>query len=124
MSLETRIKFVMDTIKSKFNSLLSVNDLGNQSGVVVVDYNSGSVQQLNSTAAITDLSITNWPASGSKGQLILFITMSSDLPITFTGVTAWASGPAPTLKTGLNELVFTTIDGGVKVIGHSVATGV
>jgi len=124
MSFETRVKSVLDTIKGKFNVLLKVHDKLNQSGVVVVDYSDGSVQQLNATAAITDLSIANWPAAGTKGQLILFITMSSDLAVTFSGISAWASGSAPTLTTGLNELVFTTIDGGTKVIGHAVATGV
>ncbi|MEP3246243.1 MAG: hypothetical protein ABJN40_05510 [Sneathiella sp.] len=124
MSLISNIENLATAIRDKFNSLLSVHDKGNVSGAVAVDYADGSVQKLTVTADITTLTISNWPAAGSKGQLVLYLDLSADRACTFSGVTGWATGSAPALKSGLNELVFTTIDGGTKVIGHAVALGI
>ncbi len=124
MSLSSLVNDFATAVKDKFNTLLAVHDKGSLSGAVVVDYSDGSVQWMVASAAITALSFSNLPASGSKGQLVLYIDMASDLAVTFVGVTGWAGdNTAPTLKSGRNELVFTTIDGGTKLIGHTLATG-
>ncbi len=96
---------------------------GNVSGSVVVDYSNGKVQEMMLTGAVTSLSVSNWPATGIRAALTLYIDTSSLQTSDFSFVTSWATGSAPTLAIGSNELVFTTKDGGTKVIGHSIALG-
>ncbi|PHR02365.1 MAG: hypothetical protein COB29_13985 [Sulfitobacter sp.] len=100
-----------------------ITNYGSVSGTVAVDYTASAIQEMQLTANVTSLTISNWPASGKFGSLTLFLDMASPQSCDFSFVTSWASGSAPTLAAGLNELVFTTKDGGTKVIGHAIALG-
>ncbi|MCZ4281707.1 hypothetical protein O4H49_13030 [Kiloniella laminariae] len=136
MSLEQKLSLLANRIGQEFTSLRNafesktVVDTGTKSGAVVIDYRAGGlyqegqIQKITVGGNITNLTVMNWPDSGKAGKLTLYLNLSSANTVDFTFVSGWALGSAPTLAVGLNELVFTTIDGGAVVIGHAVALGI
>ncbi len=136
MTLETRVTALATDVADEFNTLRveigakDVIDKGDVSGVVNINYSEGKlyfdgqVQKITPTANVTALTVSNWLATGKSSKLTLYIDLASALTVDFGFVTGWAIGSAPTLAVGRNELVFTTIDGGAKIIGHAVALGI
>jgi hypothetical protein len=69
--------------------------------------------------------VTNWPASGTLGRLMLEITNGGANNITvWPGTTIWAGGAAPTITSGNGKkdtIVLTSTDGGTNFRGYVVA---
>lgn len=108
-------------IDAKFEDLSErVNDLGNISGAVVVDYQNGHVQHAVVTGNITSLTINNLPPSGSGGFLLLELTQDG------TGGWTIAVGSAFKIPGGalalsadpgaLDRLTFTTRTAGTAIL--------
>lgn len=99
----------------------TVNDLGNISGAVVVNYEDGHVQHGILTGNISSLTINNFPASGKGGYLTL--ELSQDAPgsrtLTLSAAYLTAGGAGISLSTGsnaLDRLTFTTRDAGTSIL--------
>ena len=61
---------------------------------------------------------SNPPASGDFGAFVLELTNGGAFVITWPGSVDWPAGTAPTLTTaGVDQLVFTTRDGGTTYFG-------
>ena len=104
---------------------VSLFDNGDVSGTFIIDYSLGQFQKMNVVGDITSLNVINWPSSTTLGRLALYITLSTTYNIDWSWITGWAASPsAPVLDATLNELIFTTVDGGSVVIGHGIALGI
>ena len=87
-----------------------------------VDLSLGNVQTKTITSAST-LTFTNPPATGSAGSFTLILTNGGSATITWPTSVDWPAATAPTLTaSGIDILVFTTIDGGTNWYG--VASGI
>ena len=96
-------------------------DNGNLTGNVTIDFTNGHYQYGTLTGNATVTSVTNWPASGDAGSLVVEVTQSSggSNTIAFTGV-EWAGASAPTLTATANAVdVYTLVtrDAGTTVRG-------
>ena len=96
-------------------------DNGNLTGNVTFDFTNGHYQYGTLTGNATVTSVTNWPASGDAGSLVVEVTQSSggSNTIAFTGV-EWAGASAPTLTATANAVdVYTLVtrDAGTTVRG-------
>lgn len=61
----------------------------------------------------------NWPASGTKGVVEVDITNGGSSTITGWSSVLWEGGVAPTLQTtGLDTLIFRSLDGGTTIYGY------
>ena len=77
-----------------------------------VDLSLGNVQTYTLSGSQT-LTFTNPPASGTSGSFTLILTNGGSATLTWPGSVDWAAATAPTLtSSGVDVLVFTTIDGG------------
>ena len=86
-----------------------------------VDLSLGNVQTYTLSGNQT-LTFTNPPASGTSGSFTLLVTNGGSATLTWPSSVDWAGGPAPTLTTsGIDAIVFTTIDGGT--IWYGFAAG-
>lgn len=105
---------------------VSVYDNGDVSGDIVINYQYGQFQKMNIVDDITSITVINWPSSTILGRLALYPTTdSTEYSIDWSWVNGWASSiGAPSLAVGLNELLFTTVDGGSTIIGHAIALGI
>jgi hypothetical protein len=82
----------------------------------------GNVQTKTISGAQT-LTFSNPPASGLAGSFTLILTNGGSAAVTFPSAVDWPAGTAPTLTaSGVDLLVFTTIDGGTTWYG--VASGI
>lgn len=64
---------------------------------------------------------SDWPATGKEGKLTAYAVNGGAAVITWPAEVKWEGGIAPTLTaTGLDVLVFTTIDGGTNIYGFVV----
>jgi hypothetical protein len=74
-------------------------------------------------AAITTLTISNPPASGSGGAFTLILTADGTArAITWGGAVKWPGGTPPTLTSTLNKIdvfTFVTTDGGTSYYGFN-----
>ena len=87
-----------------------------------VDLSLGNVQTKTISGAQT-LTFSNPPASGSAGSFTLLLTNGGSATVTWPTSVDWPVATAPTLTaTGLDILVFTTIDGGTTWYG--IASGI
>ena len=86
------------------------------SGVLALNCALGNVFHVSLNAAITSLTFSNIPASGSAFGLTLILAMNgTSYSITWPASVKWPSGTAPTLtSTNLKSdiIVLTTVDGG------------
>ena len=77
-----------------------------------VDLSLGNVQTYTLSGSQT-LTFTNPPASGTSGSFTLILTNGGSATLTWPASVDWAAATAPTLtSSGVDVLVFTTIDGG------------
>ena len=66
----------------------------------------------------TTFTFSNPPASGDFGAFVMEITNGAAFVITFPASVDWVGGTAPTLTaSGVDQLVFTTRDGGTTYFG-------
>jgi len=69
--------------------------------------------------------VTNWPASGTFGRLMLSITNGGANNISvWPGTTIWAGGAVPTITSGNGKkdtIILTSVDGGTNFRGYVVA---
>lgn len=92
-------------------------ELGNVSGAVTLDYSQGDYQHAELVAPIV-VSFTNWTPSGTVSKITLDIQTTGSQTITWPPELLWTDGEAPTpTANGRDMFVFTTIDGGVTVLG-------
>ena len=86
-----------------------------------VDLSLGNVQTYTLSGNQT-LTFTNPPAAGTSGSFTLLVTNGGSATLTWPTSVDWAGATAPTLTTsGIDMLVFTTIDGGT--IWYGFAAG-
>jgi hypothetical protein len=89
-----------------------------------LDRNNGEVQRLSLTATVTSFSVSNWPASGTLGRLILEIQNTGAFGISsWPSGTVWPAGTAPTITSGSGKkdvVILMTFDGGTTIYGTLV----
>ena len=86
-----------------------------------VDLSLGNVQTYTLSGNQT-LTFTNPPATGTSGSFTLLVTNGGSATLTWPASVDWAGGTAPTLtSSGIDAIVFTTIDGGT--IWYGFAAG-
>ena len=86
-----------------------------------VDLSLGNVQTYTLSGNQT-LTFSNPPASGTSGSFTLILTNGGSATLTWPTSVDWAGGTAPTLtSSGIDAIVFTTIDGGT--IWYGFAAG-
>ena len=86
-----------------------------------VDLSLGNVQTYTLSGNQT-LTFTNPPATGTSGSFTLILTNGGSATLTWPTSVDWAGGTAPTLtSSGIDAIVFTTIDGGT--IWYGFAAG-
>jgi hypothetical protein len=86
------------------------------------DLSLGNVQTKTISGATT-LTFSNPPAAGSSGSFTLFLTNGGSAAVTWPTGVDWPTATAPTLTaTGVDVLVFTTIDAGTTWYG--IASGI
>lgn len=95
----------------------AVNALGNVSGTMTIDYESGHYVTATLTGAVTTLTINNWPGTGRLGSFTLELTPAGNT-VSWTGVT-WV-GDAPTLGSTVDFIVLWTRDGGSTIYAAHV----
>jgi hypothetical protein len=87
-----------------------------------VNLSLGNVQTKTISGATT-LTFSNPPAAGSSGSFTLFLTNGGSAAVTWPAGVDWPTATAPTLTaTGVDVLVFTTIDAGTTWYG--IASGI
>lgn len=115
-------KFVVTEVGEDPNPILF--DVGNVVGTLALDYADSKYQRMVVTGNITTMTVTGWAVTGRLSRLILYMDMGANYIIDWTWVDGWTSGDPPDLLSGRNELMFTSIDGGTKIIGHATAIGI
>ena len=89
-----------------------------------VDLTLGNVQTYTLSGGQT-LTFTNPPATGNSGSFTLMVTNGGSATLTWPTSVDWTGGTAPTLtSSGLDVLVFTTIDAGTTWLGFTVGLDV
>lgn len=94
-----------------------VTDLGSMgASTYYMNYNTSNAWEATATAANIIIDISNDPADGTAGYLVLYITNGgAATSITWPTGTDWDAGAAPELQaSGIDIITFTTIDGGTK----------
>lgn len=95
------------------------------SNAATVDFNNGNHAQITLTANLTTLTISNPPASGTVGMMMLYISQDAtgSRTLTWPASVIWAGGTAPTVTTTASRTdIFTLItrDGGTTYAGAVV----
>jgi len=89
-----------------------------------VDLTLGNVQTYTLSGNQT-LTFTNPPATGKSGSFTLMVTNGGSATLTWPGTVDWPDGSAPSLtSSGLDVLVFTTIDAGTTWLGFTAGLDV
>ena len=89
-----------------------------------VDLTLGNVQTYTLSGNQT-LTFTNPPATGKSGSFTLMVTNGGSATLTWPGAVDWPDGSAPSLtSSGLDVLVFTTIDAGTTWLGFTAGLDV
>jgi hypothetical protein len=68
------------------------------------------------------IAITNWPASGVYGEIIIYVVNGGAHTITWPGYITWqtSDGNAPDLQvSGTDTIIVTTLDGGSTALGYA-----
>jgi hypothetical protein len=87
------------------------------------DLSAGNVQSGTNSQAITSSTMTNWPTSGDAGSLTIILTNGGAYSVAWPSSVDWPGGSAPTLTTsGVDILVFTSIDAGTTIHGMIAST--
>ena len=82
-------------------------------GTQDIDLEDGNVVSATVDTSETTFTFSNPPASGVEGGFKLYLTNGGSQTVNWPASVDWASGSAPSLaSSGVDILVFTTIDGG------------
>lgn len=93
------------------------------SGTVTLDYSAGQYQYVSTTGSIS-LAFTNFPASGSAGELYLTVnitnvaytlTLPAAVSVGTTGIQGLSSSVITFAATGIYQFCFRTTDGGTTI---------
>jgi hypothetical protein len=95
-------------------------DLDTVSGAVAVNYEDGSIQHAIVDGDITSLTVSNWPASGKGGSMLLYLIQdgTGGHGITLASAYETQGGEAIALSTGPNDrdrITLVTYDGGTTI---------
>ena len=108
-----------------------VQDLGDVSGAIVVDYREGAYVALRLIGAATSLIINNWPATGRLGAITFEIDRGSNGGSAWAWVhpanIVWPDGAAPTLSTGADAIdivMYSTRWSGTTVLGTFIGKSI
>ena len=86
---------------------------GTGGGTQDIDLTAGNVVSATVDTSANTFTFSNPPASANAGSFTLILTNGGSQTVNWPGSVDWAGGSAPTLTTsGVDVLVFTTIDGG------------
>lgn len=88
---------------------------------VSIDRSLGEITRLSLTGTVTSFTVTNWPATGTFGRLVLEIANTGAFGITTwpTG-TIWPAGTTPIITSGAGKkdiIILMTFDGGTTIYG-------
>lgn len=91
------------------------------SGVLSINRNNGEIVRVSLTGNVTAMTVSNWPASGTFGRIVLEISNTGAYGISGwpTG-TIWPGGSAPTITSGSGKkdiIILMTFDGGTTIYG-------
>lgn len=96
-----------------------LGDLGG--GTDAINLESGNVVSATVSTSTQTFTFSNPPASGYEGKIVLYLTNGGSQTVNWPASVDWVGGTAPTLTaSGLDILVFTTIDGGTTWFGNLV----
>ncbi|WP_454626941.1 hypothetical protein [Bradyrhizobium cenepequi] len=115
--------FDMFDVSVEIRSALDVPQVVATGASVVMDYAKGTFQQLILSANVTSISVTNWPATGKTGRLIIQVTNTGSFSATGWQNTDWAGGTEPTVTQGAGAkdlVVLTTGTHGTEIFGNVV----
>jgi hypothetical protein len=106
----------------------TIVDHSNISGTVSLDFSSANVHKMTSTGSITLSFASTWPASGSFGRMIVWLTLGStshtlilpsSVTLGYNNITGLATSGSNNVitfdNTGTYIFAFSTIDGGTNV---------
>ena len=101
---------------------LPCGSLTAHTGSVTLDRSNGEVQRVQLTGNVT-LSVTNWPAAGQMGRLVLEMQNTGAYNITaWPSGTIWPGGVAPTITSGSGKkdiIILMSFDGGTTIYGSA-----
>jgi len=90
-------------------------------GSLTLDYSQGSVQRVTMTNGVTLSGITNWPAAGQFGRLVLEVRNTGAYTWTWPTTYKWPGGADPVVSvSGRDIFALTTFDGGSTVDGSVI----
>lgn len=102
-------------------SMLSQNVTASSS-TLAIDMSKGWTVNLGLSASVTAITVSNWPASGVTGKLLLNVTQGGSYTIAgWPGTTKWTFAVPPTITTGAgaqDSLLLTSNDGGTNFKGY------
>ena len=104
----------------------AVNAVGDAGGGTdALDITSGNVVTVTVSTATQTFTFTNPSATGKSCSFTLHLTNGGSQTVNWPGAVDWAGGSAPSLTaSGLDVLVFTTIDAGTTWLGFLVGADV
>lgn len=97
-------------------------------GSVGVDLENGNEHHLTLTGAISSLTISNWPSTGRRGRLTLYLKQggSGSYTVSWPAAVDWGTAGAPTLSTTVGHtdvVVLTTNDAGTNIFAMLAGKG-
>jgi len=97
-------------------------------GSVGVDCENGNEHHLTLIGNITTLTISNWPASGRRARLTLYLKQggSGGYTVSWPAAVDWGAAGAPTLSTTVGQtdiVVLTTDDAGTNIFAMLAGKG-
>ena len=93
------------------------------STTLAIDASQGTDIALTLSSNVSTFTISNWPAAGTLGRMLLEIASTGSYNITgWPGTAIWNLGSAPTITTsGKDTILLTSNDGGANYRGYIVA---
>lgn len=103
----------------------TVNVIGSiGGGTQDIDLQNGNVVTATVDTSTTTFTFSNPPASGQEGGFKLYLTNGGSQTVNWPASVDWSGGTAPTLTTsGIDILVFSTVDGGTIWYGFVAGLG-
>jgi hypothetical protein len=93
------------------------NELGTLTGPTILDYSLGDYHHGEQQADV-NFTFANWPASGTVGKLTLDLESNGPWAYSWPSNVLWTDAEPPDpMPNSRNMYVFTTIDGGVTILG-------
>lgn len=103
----------------------TVNAIGSiGGGTQDIDFSAGNVVSATVDTSATTFTFSGEKSSGTESTIKLYLTNGGSQTVTWPASVDWGNNGAPTLTTsGVDILVFTTIDGGTIHYGFTALTG-